>query len=590
MNYSIIKKNIFIFVFFGCLLLSGKAFADDKPVITSVNSINKQTDDGTVLNVTLTATSITPIVNLNKTFQHPENISLKNEGQMQSDIWPDEVSIEVNNQQQVSTPNATPSGGEVFLRTQINLTATTDGATIYYTTDGTDPVVGAQNTQQYNPNSPIIINAPVTIKAIGEKDGMATSEAVTAIFTISASQKVATPIAYPTSCAIPIGTIIRLTSTTPESTIYYTIDGSTPLTPSTVSLKYNESTIISISKPSTIKAVAVKSDMMNSELMTTSYSISSGYGGGGPSPPSYMVASPIFDPSYREISVGSKVILTTVTPGANVYYTIDGSEPNPGVTGTILYNPSTPIIINTSCTIKAIAVKDGMNNSAIKMAVYTMINAIPVNYTVYINGNEVHSDAGFYESNNIVLGSLRCLAESMRLQAIWNDATKQITLSSGNNTLIMTINSNRYTFNDTEHDLPISPLIINGRTFVPLQTVVESFGGTFRVVDKGIDECFIATAAFGSKFEPSVALLRHFRDHYLLTNDIGAAFVNFYYHNSPPIAAYIANSEPLKTLVRLVLLPVIAVVYSIFHPIIRIGFVCILILILLKRWKSASVG
>ncbi|MBP1760936.1 MAG: Ig domain protein group 2 domain protein [Firmicutes bacterium] len=49
------------------------------------------------------------------------------------------------------------------------------------------------------------------------------------------------------------------------------------------------------------------------------------------------------------------------------------------------------------------------------------------------------------------------------------------------------------------------------------------------IAEAGTDECFIATAAFGSKFIWPVALLRHFRDQYLLTNDLGKAFVNFYY-------------------------------------------------------------
>lgn len=81
-----------------------------------------------------------------------------------------------------------------------------------------------------------------------------------------------------------------------------------------------------------------------------------------------------------------------------------------------------------------------------------------------------------------------------------------------------------------------------------------------------VEECFIATAAFGSKFEPAVVLLRHFRDAYLLTNQPGRALVNFYYRNSPPVAAYIADNPALKALVRAALAPVIGVVYLIFHP------------------------
>jgi hypothetical protein len=82
----------------------------------------------------------------------------------------------------------------------------------------------------------------------------------------------------------------------------------------------------------------------------------------------------------------------------------------------------------------------------------------------------------------------------------------------------------------------------------------------------GTDECFIATAAYGSKFEPSVALLRHFRDQYLLSNSFGTAFVHYYYQNSPPIAAFIADSPILKGLTRAMLSPVVAMVYLVYHP------------------------
>lgn len=86
------------------------------------------------------------------------------------------------------------------------------------------------------------------------------------------------------------------------------------------------------------------------------------------------------------------------------------------------------------------------------------------------------------------------------------------------------------------------------------------------IINEITDECFIATAAFGSKFTWPVALLRYFRDQYLLTNPLGTSFVNFYYQNSPPIAAIIASSQPLKTLARVLLAPVIAGVYLIYHP------------------------
>lgn len=81
-----------------------------------------------------------------------------------------------------------------------------------------------------------------------------------------------------------------------------------------------------------------------------------------------------------------------------------------------------------------------------------------------------------------------------------------------------------------------------------------------------LDECFIATASFGSKFDPAVLLLRQFRDAYLLTNSPGKAFVNFYYRHSPPIAQFIAGNEPLKSAVRMLLIPFVIMAHLLLHP------------------------
>ena len=89
-------------------------------------------------------------------------------------------------------------------------------------------------------------------------------------------------------------------------------------------------------------------------------------------------------------------------------------------------------------------------------------------------------------------------------------------------------------------------------------------------IETEVDECFIATAAFGSKFDWPVALLRDFRDQYLLTNTMGTAFVEFYYKHSPPIAEVIASNQWLKTLVKVLLAPMIAIVYVVYHPTIMV--------------------
>lgn len=69
--------------------------------------------------------------------------------------------------------------------------------------------------------------------------------------------------------------------------------------------------------------------------------------------------------------------------------------------------------------------------------------------------------------------------------------------------------------------------------------------------------CFIATAAFGSYFDPYVMVLREFRDTFLVTTRPGRAFVRWYYRTSPSIADTIRTSEALKAGVRMLLMPAV---------------------------------
>lgn len=98
--------------------------------------------------------------------------------------------------------------------------------------------------------------------------------------------------------------------------------------------------------------------------------------------------------------------------------------------------------------------------------------------------------------------------------------------------------------------LDANALAIPAQPPIPATPVVSSGGG-------GGGGCFIATAAYGSYLHPKVALLREFRDHYLLTNAPGRVFVACYYKVSPPIAHFIARHEVLRVITRLLLTPIV---------------------------------
>ncbi|MFX0205459.1 MAG: SBBP repeat-containing protein [Candidatus Hodarchaeota archaeon] len=93
--------------------------------------------------------------------------------------------------------------------------------------------------------------------------------------------------------------------------------------------------------------------------------------------------------------------------------------------------------------------------------------------------------------------------------------------------------------------------------------------------------CFIATAAYNSPFHPHIDTLRDFRDKYLMPSKLGRKFVSLYYKYSPSLANFIAKHKILKLVIRISLLPLVAISYSMVHlgPIIT-GVMFFLILVL----------
>jgi len=76
----------------------------------------------------------------------------------------------------------------------------------------------------------------------------------------------------------------------------------------------------------------------------------------------------------------------------------------------------------------------------------------------------------------------------------------------------------------------------------------------------GMENCFIATAAFESTLDPKLDLLRAFRDRYLMSNGLGESFVEIYYTYGQHVAGVIAEHPWLRCLVRILMLPLIGFV------------------------------
>ena len=241
----------------------------------------------------------------------------------------------------VPTPTAFPAAGTYNTAPiQIGLGITTPGTQIYYTTNGVNPT--ATSTLF---NGTFSISGPTTtVKAIAMRSGLENSSVLTAVYNF----KVATPVANPSS-PVCIGTcLVSLTSTTSNTDIHYTMDGNTPTAASAL---YNSPIIVSTNK--TIKAIAISQYMLPSEILTINYTV--------------KVATPTASPVAGTYFGSKQVSLTTITSGAQIYYTVDGSAPN---TSSPTYN--SPINISSSVTIKAMAIKSGITNSDVLTVSYTI--------------------------------------------------------------------------------------------------------------------------------------------------------------------------------------------------------------------------
>lgn len=82
------------------------------------------------------------------------------------------------------------------------------------------------------------------------------------------------------------------------------------------------------------------------------------------------VATPTFSPAEGTFDEAQSVSISCATDGATIYYTTDGTEPT---TSSTVYGD--PINVSENTTIKAIAVKNGMNKSEVASATY-VINII----------------------------------------------------------------------------------------------------------------------------------------------------------------------------------------------------------------------
>ena len=139
--------------------------------------------------------------------------------------------VETTAQETVATPTFSPAAGTYTSAQNVTIACATEGATIYYTTDGTEP--SATNGTVYS--EAIAVSATTTIKAIAVKDGMTNSEVATAEYVIDI------PVDYdvtvtPDGGELNFGTVNYTDNSTSQKTIVVHNIGLQPVTPTLTAL------------------------------------------------------------------------------------------------------------------------------------------------------------------------------------------------------------------------------------------------------------------------------------------------------------------------------------------------------------------
>jgi hypothetical protein len=254
----------------------------------------------------------------------------------------------------LASPSFSPGTG-TYSATQTVAIAFPAGATGCYAVNATPtaPTAGTCGSGSTTYAGPIAVASSETVNAIATEAGFINSAVGTATYTINSSP--ATPTFSVASGTYTSTQTVTIADATSGVTIYYTTNGTTPTTSSTV---YTGP--IAVSSTETLEAIAAVGDPVVSAVATATYTINSNQ--------STVTATPVFSMAagtYTHALNGFTI--TDATPGATIHYTTNGTTPT---TRSPVFSGS--VVVGLTTTFQAIAVAPGYSTSALATAVYTI--------------------------------------------------------------------------------------------------------------------------------------------------------------------------------------------------------------------------
>lgn len=97
-----------------------------------------------------------------------------------------------------------------------------------------------------------------------------------------------------------------------------------------------------------------------------------------------------------------------------------------------------------------------------------------------VNGAETEIDPGYGTAPTIggerTLVPIRAVIEALGGSVEWNEAEREVVLTMNSDVISLTIDSDAAYLNGEEHILDTAPVVINGRTMLPIRFIAEGFG------------------------------------------------------------------------------------------------------------------
>ena len=238
-------------------------------------------------------------------------------------------------------------------------------------------------------------------------------------FSFNSGKKELTLSASPDGGIIDYMQEVVLSANEPDARIYYTLDGTDPTTNS--SLYVNP---LKIERNQTLKAMAILDGFEDSDILTKEYQVKLD-----------ITATP----NPGDIEEGQAVTLNCTHPEATIYYTLDGNTPTEQSN---VY--SSPVVLQSSAMIKAIAMCEECLSSDIKTFNYNvvpktkvMLNITPVSgivqkgTTVHISSTPSNADIYFTTDGSVPTKSSSKYDEDTPVAIQKNTTLKAVAYADG---------------------------------------------------------------------------------------------------------------------------------------------------------------